>query len=929
MCEFLTQHRPTILCLSETWMSPDSVDYINIQGYQLAAHFTRREREHGGCAIFSRCDIECKEICEIRDLGTELTMECCAALVHYDGYTFSIITVYRSPDGDIDEFMEKLADILLYIQNICNFVILCGDINVNGLVKCSASERLSDVFCSYGLINKNKSPTRVWTNKNGRTSKTEIDYIVCDIPEEDFDFNILHPGISDHLAQLLTVNIVSIKARDKASPNEKYTRNVSDGNIETLNNILRKNPWTPIDSRDVDEVFDDFMEHFLYYFDMICPRIKRRYQYVCKPVKWIDADVRESGTRLRAVHEMLTRSRCGEEDWEYYRKIRADHRRLIDLRKREYFSAKIGSSANPNKCIWTIVGSEVGRQRSIKPINLKTVDGEITDSLDVANAFGQYFSTAAETRIVQRYGSGTTGAYTSSRCQPHSMFMDPVSEDDIVEVIKGLKNKKSCGLDDIPVSVLKGVSDVIGAPLAHLINLSIESGVFPASLKVARVLPIHKKNSVSEMSNYRPVSVLPSFSKVYERVIHDQVVQYVNKYNIIKDNQHGFRQQRSTETALVDFANYIRKNMDQKKYVAALFFDFSAAFDSVDGEFVREKLWAIGIRGTVLDLIVSFLSCRRIVVDVGGTTSSPYNVNLGVAQGSILGPLIFVIFVNDMRDSVVGGHLINYADDTSMVLAGETVEELSAAVASVISDLKRWCSRNRLILNEDKTVRLNFYNRTDVIDYMDSSNADFTKFLGIFIDRDLNWSKEIDYVASRMGRGYYAMLRLKNCLDQKGLMQVYYSMVYSHMAYNIIVWGRAVGINRLFIMQKRIIRLIFNLKRDDSCKPIFGRHGIMTLPCVYIYKCAIYAYEHKSEFSITGQRHDYETRHGYNLLVPRHRTAAYEKSPHYACISVYNRLPSEVKNCATKYGFKRNLKKFLLEECFYDVKDYLAYGCTS
>lgn len=197
-------------------------------------------------------------------------------------------------------------------------------------------------------------------------------------------------------------------------------------------------------------------------------------------------------------------------------------------------------------------------------------------------------------------------------------------------------------------------------------------------------------------------------------------------------------------------------------------------------------------------------------------------------------------------------------------------------------------------------------------------------FLGVCIDSGLTWTGHIENVIAKINKSFYAILKLKNCLDREGLLQIYYATVYPQLAYNTIVWGRAAEVNRLFIMQKRVIRLIFNIESRGTCRDVFRSYGILTLPCIYLYKCAIFAYQNGHLFPTNAQNHTYATRNCDSFRMPLHRTSGYERSPYYACISVYNRLPKQIKDSKVIHNFKSRLKQYLANECFYSVKEYLT-----
>uniref|UniRef100_A0A6P7FDY2 Uncharacterized protein LOC114329347 n=1 Tax=Diabrotica virgifera virgifera TaxID=50390 RepID=A0A6P7FDY2_DIAVI len=273
-----------------------------------------------------------------------------------------------------------------------------------------------------------------------------------------------------------------------------------------------------------------------------------------------------------------------------------------------------------------------------------------------------------------------------------------------------------------------------------------------------------------------------------------------------------------------------------------------------------------------------------------------------------------------------------FADDTSLIVSARTLEELQMAMKTVVDCFRCWCNTNRLILNIDKTEIIYFHSyNSSTNDYNLTihdrnnmlSSTQSTKFLGVFIDCNLKWSEQVNSVNMKLNKAFYAISRIKNTLPISALINVYYSLAYSHMCYNVILWGNSVDSAKVFITQKKIIRKIFNLDYQQSCKPIFIKHQILTFYCLYIYKCLLYVKQEINTFPVNADNHYYNTRSAESLRVPKHRTSKFQNSFRYMGLTLYNHLPKAVKEIPLSTKFKNNVKDLLIRKAYYSINEYL------
>ena len=540
---------------------------------------------------------------------------------------------------------------------------------------------------------------------------------------------------------------------------------------------------------------------------------------------------------------------------------------------------------------------------------------------DVADGFCAYFVDAVAEMLRGSFGSGI-GACTLDCFNNSSMYFRPISVDEVVRSICGIKNVSSTGLDGVGVRAVKAVADVIAVQLCEIFNHSIKQAVFPNQLKSLKIIPVFKKGSKSDITNYRPIAIASVFSKVFESIVNQRILHVLDTFTVLSNCQHGFRKRLSTETATIKYFEYIYSNLDKGRYVVGIFFDMSRAFDSLLPEFVCSKLHALGIRGMVLEWVRSFLTERTLRVLFGGSMSRDAPVEMGVPQGSILGPLIFLLFINDLPNHLLDAHVVMYADDTSIAVADCDPERVALRVRTVRRQFEEWCRKNRIVANSSKTVYVNFYIRRPLPETA-LRNTDFKDsctFLGVTVDPRLSFVEHIDLLCKKLNSSYFAILKLKACLPLDDLIEAYNALCYSHISYNILIWGRVPQWTRVFILQKRIF--IFSLECRVSCRPVFASNNFLTLPAIYILKAATYVRDNLDKYRKL--EHGYSTRHPEYLVTDSHASTFFERSPQFDFVRIYNKLPSSIKSVKSGSAFKNLVKELLLTRTYYSYQDYLG-----
>ncbi len=388
------------------------------------------------------------------------------------------------------------------------------------------------------------------------------------------------------------------------------------------------------------------------------------------------------------------------------------------------------------------------------------------------------------------------------------------------------------------MQVLKNTVEYISEPLSFIINQSFQEGIFPNQLKYARVIPIYKKFSKENPDNYRPVSVLPSISKIFEKVAHDQLSAFLNNNEVICKNQYGFRLGRSTVDAAAELIKNITEGLDRSQSTAGIFCDLSKAFDCVNHSLLIEKLSFYGISGIALNWFRSYLTSRkqRVVINQNHSkfVSNWNEIKNGVPQGSILGPLLFILFINDLPLNINHADVFLYADDTSILLRCTNNTELRKALGRILPEIKQWFDINGLKLNGKKTEIIKFQTQQNknifdsTINFDDSiiHISDTVKFLGITIDKGVTWKPLIENLCKRLSSLCFQMYILRETVELDIRLIVYHACFSSLLQYGLELWGNSPDILAVFRIQKTYIRTMMFMNYNQSCRSIYKEINI-------------------------------------------------------------------------------------------------------
>ena len=958
----------TTLNFSETWLKAEEDGKVDLSQYPLNGYQAFAApavcSKHGGVATYVKDFLEV----EVKQIFGSRFWDGIFLLVKGEGVKpFIMCNIYRSPKNDNHSIQCFLDEFTPVIQSFCRKyknIVVCGDFNLD-LIKTSRSEKIAmflQLMISNGLCPKITLPTRF-----AKYSASLLDHIFIkdqeDFIESKTKSGILHSTISDHCGcfsflsstkiKQNNISTIEISANDEQSMNN-FAQSVRDCNLMSqLNTDVFSNPnltYATIESN----LKKCISEH-------LPTKIVKFNKYKHKKSPWITSGI------LKSIHtrdNMYRRWKNKPPSSQLYEALKlrfnkyaAEVDKLIRLAKLDFYQREFNKFTGDIRKTWKTINTILNRNKRANnfPSHIISNNKKITNKQEIVDVLNRYFCSIGQ-ELADKIPEGSRSYSYYLKKHINSIFSFSMVDTKTVEkMLKDFKPKTSKGLDGISMKMIKHVGDHIVGPITLLINQSLMTNVFPSKLKIAKIMPLLKKPNIFTPDNFRPISLLPCISKIIEKCVFKQIFEYFEENKLLYSSQYGYRKNHSTETACLELIDKLYKQLDDNQSPFCVFIDLSKAFDTINHNILIAKLKYYGFDQSALSWLKSYLADRKQFVEVDGYKSETNFIKTGVPQGSTLGPLLFIIYMNDINSVSDSLSSILFADDTSLnstisLFQSRDSRDLSFKINSELFKVTDWLRANKLSLNAKKTKFMQFrYSQMNptslpklslkmdgvVIDKVDTFN-----FLGLTISETLSWKHHIEKVRIKISKIVGVMSRIKYQVSSKILLTIYNSLILSHLHYGILCWG--FQCKGLFTIQKKAIRIICKAKYNAHTDKLFKSLNLLKVDDIFKLQCLKFYYRLRKNtlplyfssnfrFTRNADVHDRQTRHGNVFRLERVNRMTTRQSIRHHLPNLLNNTSEMIidsMNTISLLSFKKRAKKLYISEYSEECNKPNCYICN-
>ena len=874
--------------------------------------------------------------------------------------SFNISCVYRpntpiqgmSTNDQLDYFIDKMSNLQATMSSYRGDSFIIGDFNLD-LLKFETHIKTNEFIensLTNGFLPLITKPTRVT-----HASCTLIDNILSNTCNNTLESGVILNSISDHFP----IFHVTCQTQKKEKPKSFISRDITTEKINQFNEMLSMNIWENVlNDLNPQSSFDKFYEEFDSAFNLYFPIREVRFnKNIHKIEGFMTGGLMISRLKKLELGSNFSKNKTEENNIAYttYRDI---YNKAIKDAKKIFYREQLDQNKDDLRKTWQTLRKVISKSNDKTSCidEIKVNDTSYTNNNDISNKFNDYFTSIAN-EIANEINPSPLNPCDFIPETDSIFRLREINIHVLIKLVKKMDNKKSSDMFGLSNCLLKQIINSIAVPLVHIINQSIKTGQIPSQLKIAKVLPIFKYSNNSKMDkcnpgNYRPISLLPIFSKLLEKIVSEQLTRYLEFNQIIYEHQYGFQAKKSTLHPMIHLLNYLGQAKNEKLITIGVFCDLAKCFDTISHSILLRKLEKIGIQGLELEWFKNYLNNRNQFVYTNGEKSNLLGINKGVPQGSILGPILFLIYINDIKNCTSLMTLL-FADDSNFLISGKNLNEIVEILNIELKNICDWFRCNEMSLNPTKTKFMIFNKREDTINWEEidikldfnnvnendinkirnlgyiNQNSDIpaVKFLGVYIDPQLNFKYHIEYLRKKISRSMYLINRVKNLLCKKSLETLFHSFINSHLMFCLPAWscGLESSTNPLAVLQKKAIRIINRSAYNDHTPPLFKEIKVLPLKELAIYTKLLFFYDFirwKLPNSFDGVwirnnlRNQRQLRNSNEFYIPIAKFKSIERFPLFSFQRLWNNICHEkelLNENIPRKTFALNLKKELLK----------------
>lgn len=906
-----------VLCICETWLDPCVSDvFLKIPNFNILRCDVGRG---GGVCIYIRDDLNITiintgiERCEnIEDIWVQIQ--------HKKFPSFIVGCMYRHPKALAASF-DYINEVFKAVCLKNKPVFIFGDLNDNLLV---GGSNLGKVIKNLNLKQMIDKATRIT-----QTSSTLLDVVITNKSDMIASSNVFPSSIADHEHISVTINVRKPKKIPELRTfrsRKDYSQNIFCQLLlsedQALNNIL--------DTDNVSLQVDVLSNVFTKCLDRCAPVVTK--EITRPPAPWIDRNLKKLITDKNKLQIDLKNDRSNQDLELKFKQSKIVVRNRVENAKSSHFKQKFIDGKGNSTAMWRTVDEMLpGFKNSTDKVIFENPSAK-------AEEFNEYFANVGQIAFDKsQEGISEDVLQNLPDATPNpdipTFRPQPVDVETVILVIKHLKETSAVGSDGISLKYIKDALPVLVFYITVIINTSIVTGLFAKTWKHPHVLPYHKSGDVDQVTNYRPISLLPILSKVLEKIVANQLTSFLENNKLLAESQHGFRKGLSTETALLKVSEHIYSNIDKKRVSLLMLLDLSKAFDSVSHEILINKCNQLNVDGFWFE---DYLRGRMQSVRIDSFVSSSRPINYGVPQGSILGPILFSIHINDMQKALKKYFLVQYADDAQIVISDtiENIGDLIKRAEAAFKDAKKYFQKNGLNVNEGKTQCVFIGSRQlisrippDIILHFGNASIiplQSVKNLGVYMDPYMLFDVHVSHICRKVNGLLIYLNRVKESLDLTSRIIVVQSLVLSIINYCSKVWGMTTGeqLERVQKAQNFAAKVAKGgARKYDHVTPILRDLRWLNVENKISYDISVFTYKiihgmlPSWLFSLpaVSAMSERATRQTNNLYIQRTVTDIGTRAITTRGPKIWNTLPDSIKTSSTVHCFKEKMKKFFLE----------------